>query len=166
LQQLHKLNALVLMAGLCSALGTSLAVAAPPPEPTPTPEPVRQSPLADAQELIKKRQWPQALSALQKLNDTRNADWHNLMGYTLRKSSPADLAGAERHYNEALRLAPRHLGALEYVGELHLMQGDLPRAEARLAALGAACDRKCEEFTDLQAEIARYKANGMRFVAK
>jgi hypothetical protein len=57
------------------------------------------------------------------------------MGYSLRKGATPDFAGAEKFYNEALRIDPKHRGALEYSGELYLRTGDLARAEQRLAAL-------------------------------
>jgi hypothetical protein len=37
------------------------------------------------------------------------------------------------------------------------MQNDLPRAEARLAALEAACGQ-CEELKDLRGSVAAFKA--------
>ena len=119
-----------------------------------------------ARALIQQGRWRDAIAALQQLNDTASADWHNLMGYSQRKAASPDLAAAERHYNEALRIDPRHRGALEYSGELYLMLGDLPRAEARLQALDRACLFGCEEYTDLKETVARYKANGNRYIAK
>ena len=121
--------------------------------------------LAPARAFIAKGQWRDAVAALQTVNDTGNADWNNLMGYSLRKSKTPDLAGAERFYNEALRLNPKHRGALEYSGELYLMTGDLAKAEARLAALDKVCTFGCEELKDLKAAVAKFKANGNRYVA-
>jgi uncharacterized protein HemY len=106
------------------------------------------------------------VAALQKVNDSGNADWNNLMGYSLRKGKTPDLAGAERFYNAALRLNPQHRGALEYSGELYLMLGDLPKAEARLAALEKACRFGCEELTDLKEAVAQFKAKGNTAVLK
>jgi tetratricopeptide (TPR) repeat protein len=76
--------------------------------------------------------------------------------YSLRKQATPDLDGAERFYNEALRIDPRHRGALEYSGELYLMKGDLARAEQRLAALDKAYTFGCEEYTDLKNAVARF----------
>jgi len=116
-------------------------------------------PLAPARAAVAARQWPAALAELRKLNADGDADWNNLMGYTLRKSSPPDLEGAQRHYDAALRIDPRHRGALEYSGELALMKGDLATAESRLAALAQLCRSPCEPLDDLKASIARFKAD-------
>lgn len=116
------------------------------------------SPLAGAREHIAAGRWQAAVDELRRVGAGGSADWHNLMGYALRKSPQPDLAAAERHYDEALRLDPRHRGALEYSGELYLLKGDLPRAEQRLAALDKACRFGCEEYTDLKKAIAQYKA--------
>ena len=104
--------------------------------------------------------WSGAIDELKRLNDTGNADWNNLMGYSLRKAPTPDFAGAEKFYNEALRIDPKHRGALEYSGELYLQTGDLARAEQRLAALDKACFFPCAEYSDLKKAIAQYKANG------
>jgi hypothetical protein len=79
---------------------------------------------------------------------------------SLRKGPTPDFAGAEKFYNEALRIDPKHRGALEYSGELYLMIGDLPRAEQRLATLDKVCTFGCEEYSDLKKAIAKYKATG------
>ncbi len=121
--------------------------------------------LAAARAQIAARQWPAALAELRKLNDTGSADWNNLMGYSLRKGATPDLAAAEKYYDEALRIDPRHRGALEYSGELYLMKGDLAAAEQRLASLGQVCKSGCEEQADLKKAVDRYKAAGNRYVA-
>jgi tetratricopeptide (TPR) repeat protein len=135
----------------------------------PEPAPVHAAPavdrLAAARGYIAAQRWPQAVAELKRLDDRANADWNNLMGYALRKQTPPDLDGAQRHYDAALRIAPMHRGALEYAGELALMKGDLATAQRRLAALVQACGAACEEHADLQRAIERYKAAGGRFVA-
>ena len=123
-----------------------------------TPSPAATDRLAPARAQIAQKNWPSAIDELQRVNDSGSADWHNLMGYSLRKNQPPDYAAAERHYDEALRLNPQHRGALEYSGELYLLTNRLPLAEARLAALDKACLLPCEEYTDLKQAIARHKA--------
>ena len=82
------------------------------------------------------------------------------MGYALRKQAKPDLDGAQRYCDAALEINPQHPGTLEYSGELALMKGDLPTAEARLAALGKLCSSPCEPLDDLKKSIARYKTGG------
>jgi len=127
---------------------------------TPAAHEPAQDRLAPARAFIQQERWRDAIAALQQLGDTGSADWHNLLGYSHRKARTPDLAAAERHYSEALRLDPRHRGALEYSGELYLMLGDLPRAEARLAQLDRACTFGCPELNDLRQAVAAYKAKG------
>src|SRR2546425_7111951 len=125
------------------------------------PEPARSPEKLDAARAqIAAKNFPGAIDELKRLNDTGDADWNNLMGYSLRKSPNPDFAGAEKFYDEALRIDPRHRGALEYSGELYLQTGDLARAEQRLAALDKACFLPCAEYSDLKKAIAQYKAGG------
>src|SRR5690242_899944 len=111
---------------------------------------------------IAARNWSGAIEELKRVNDTGDADWNNLMGYSLRKSATPDFAGAEQFYDEALRIDPKHRGALEYSGELYLQTGQLTGAEQRLAALDKACLLPCAEYSDLKKAIADYKAGGGR----
>ena len=122
--------------------------------------------LVTARQQISAKLWPQALAELRRVNDTGNADWNNLMGYSLRKAAAPDYAGAEKYYDEALRIDPKHRAALEYSGELYLMTNKLPQAEQRLAALDKACTFGCPEYTDLKKAVQRYKANGNQYVAE
>lgn len=143
------------------ALALSVAHAAPEPAPA-TGEPDK---LAPVRAQIAARNWGGAIDQLKRINDTGSAEWNNLMGYSLRKSRTPDLAGSEKFYNDALRIDPKHLGTLEYSGELYLMKGELPKAEQRLAALDAACNKACTEYADLKRAIERYKAAGQKYVA-
>ena len=127
--------------------------------------PSKSDTLGTARALIVEKKWSVAIDELRKVNDSGNADWNNLMGYSLRKGPTPDYPGAERFYNEALRLDPKHRGALEYSGELYLMTGDLPKAEQRLAALDKVCTFSCSEYADLKKAVASYKANGNKYVA-
>jgi Flp pilus assembly protein TadD len=130
-----------------------------------TPPSAAPDKLGQASGLIAEKKWAAAIDELKRVNETGSADWNNLMGYSLRKAATPDLNAAERYYNEALRIDPKHRGALEYSGELYLMKGDLAKAEQRLAALDKACFMPCEEFTDLKKAVQAFKANGNKFVA-
>ena len=144
--------------------GTAPIFAADTPEPAP--KAAAADKLAGARKHIAAKQWPAAIDELKKVNDTGSADWNNLMGYSLRKNSPPDVSGAEKFYNEALRIDAKHRGALEYSGELYLQTDNLPKAEERLAALDKLCATSCTEYNDLKKAVARYKANGNKYVAE
>jgi len=116
--------------------------------------------LAAARTRIAAGDWRGAVDELERARDPASADWNNLMGYSLRKGRAPDYAAAERYYDEALRIDPKHRGALEYSGELYLMTDRLPQAEQRLAALDRACFLPCEEYADLKKAVAEYKARG------
>ena len=123
-------------------------------------EPTESDPawLTEARVSIKSEKYDQAVKQLQAANETSSADWNNLLGYSLRKKQPPDLLGAEKYYQAALKINPRHRGALEYYGELKLMNNDLPGAEALLVRLDKVCTFGCEEYSDLKAAIQKYKS--------
>jgi|APCry1669189241_1035207.scaffolds.fasta_scaffold01151_10 tetratricopeptide (TPR) repeat protein len=114
--------------------------------------------LTDARASIKAEKYDQAIQQLKSANETNSADWNNLLGYSLRKKQPPDLAGAEKYYQAALKIDPNHRGALEYYGMLQLTKNDLPAAEALLARLDKACRFGCEEYSDLKEAIQKYKS--------
>ena len=122
--------------------------------------------LAPARALLVQKNWSGAVDELKKVNDPSSADWNNLMGYSLRKTDPANYRSAERFYNDALQIDPKHRGALEYSGELYLMTGNLPLAEERLARLDKACFMPCDEHADLKKAVARFKSAGNKYVAQ
>jgi Tfp pilus assembly protein PilF len=114
--------------------------------------------LSQAQSEIKAENYSRAIHTLEAANQTNSADWNNLLGYAQRKKSPPDLASAERYYQSALKIDPKHKGALEYYGELLLMKNDLAGAEQMLARLDKACFFSCEEFRDLKEAISKFKS--------
>lgn len=81
------------------------------------------------------------------INDPKDADVLNLMGYAYRKLQRYDKARI--YYDRALTEAPAHLGALEYMGELELETGNPDAAKALLTRLQAACPDGCHELDDL-----------------
>jgi Flp pilus assembly protein TadD len=122
--------------------------------------PAKQDPvwLTQARASIKAEKYDQAVQQLQAANEVGSADWNNLLGYSLRKKPAPDLVGAAKYYQAALKIDPDHRGALEYYGELKLMNNDLPGAEALLARLDKVCTFGCEEYSDLKASIQKYKS--------
>jgi Flp pilus assembly protein TadD len=129
--------------------------------PAPAPAAARAAdPLTEARSQIKAGRWVAAIDTLRRVNASGDADWNNLMGYAQRKQPQPDLDAAQRYYDAALRINPRHTGALEYSGELALMRGDLATAESRLATLAQVCSTPCEPLDDLRKAVASYKASG------
>ena len=150
---------------LCAAIALTLAATVSFAADTGPAVSTKADPLAPAREQIAAKKWVAAIDELKKVNDTSSADWNNLMGYSYRKAKTPDYDAAERHYNEALRLDPKHRGALEYSGELYLMKGDLSKAEERLATLDKVCTFSCAEYRDLKKAVESYKKAGNKYVA-
>jgi len=101
--------------------------------------------------------WQAALDAFNKVltKDAGNANAHNYLGYTYRKSGKLDLAF--KHYEEALRLDPKHRGAREYMGEAYLMVDNPAKAEEQLRELDRLCLFGCEEYDDLKKAVTEYR---------
>jgi len=112
---------------------------------------------AAARQLVEDGKYADAIPLLEQVvaKDPKNADALNYLGYSNRKLGNTD--AALTHYQAALALEPRHRGANEYLGELYLILGDLPKAEERLKVLDGACFFGCEEYTELKKAIAAYK---------
>ena len=124
-------------------------------------QPSVNSSLDEARLAIKAKDWKKALASLNLAvkEEPRNADVHNLLGYSYRKQASPNLPKAFEHYNIALKLDPKHKGAHEYIGEAYLMDRKPLEAEKHLARLEAICgNRNCEEYADLARAIATYKA--------
>ena len=110
-----------------------------------------------ARQLVEEGKYAEAIPLLEKVvaADAKNADALNYLGYSNRQLGNNEVALT--HYQAALALEPRHRGANEYLGELYLTLGDLPKAEERLEVLDGACFFGCEEYTELKSAIAAYK---------
>jgi tetratricopeptide (TPR) repeat protein len=122
---------------------------------------VRTDPvLEQASKTIAAKDWPQAQALLQDAiaRKPSNADYHSLYAYSIRKGANPDMNLVFKHYNEALRLDPRHRGAHEYLGEAYLMVGNLPKAKEHLSSLDKLCFFPCSEFADLKKAISEYEA--------
>ena len=106
-----------------------------------------------------RKDWPAAQAllreALAKTPD--NADYHNLYAYALRNGANPDMSLVFKHYNEALRLDPKHRGAHEYIGEAYLLVGNPAKAKEHLAQLDKLCFLPCSEYRDLKTAIADYE---------
>lgn len=111
-----------------------------------------------AQKAIDAQRYREAIEDLQKVvkDKPKNADAHNLLGYSNRKLGEYDLA--VRYYMRALELDAKHRGANEYLGEAYLELNKLPEAEERLTKLNEICGMDCKEYKALAAAVEQYKA--------
>jgi tetratricopeptide (TPR) repeat protein len=102
---------------------------------------------------IKVKDYQAALTELKQLADThQHADVYSLLGFSLRKTG--DYATALTYYKKALDFDANHKGAREYLGELYVETGQLPKAREQLAVLEKLCPQGCEEREDLEKAIA------------
>ena len=136
---------------------------APTATKTPTPTPTPTTPAAVAKTLsgelatiravIAKKDFTAALAAL-KIADKdfpNNADINNLLGYSARNLK--QYKPAATYYTKALKIDPKHLGALEYQGELFMLTKKTADAKKNLAKLKSLCGVNCEEYVDLKKAI-------------
>jgi len=117
--------------------------------------------IVTAKAAIARQDWAGAQAGLKQAlaDNPKNANYHNLYAYSMRKGPNPDMEQVFKHYEEALRLEPKHRGAHEYIGEAYLQVNDLPHAKQHLAALDHICFLPCEEYTDLKKAVAGYEAN-------
>jgi tetratricopeptide (TPR) repeat protein len=103
--------------------------------------------------------WSGAAAAMKEAlsRDPSNSDYHNLYAYSLRKGPNPDLDLVFKHYNEALRINPKHRGAHEYIGEAYLMVGNVGKAKEHLGQLDRLCFLSCPEFRELKNAISEHE---------
>jgi Flp pilus assembly protein TadD len=107
--------------------------------------------LGPARAAIAAQDWEGAVAILRPLAAEGNsADALNLLAFATRHLGDFDLAAS--YYRAALGIEPDHRGALEYQGQLFLLQGDREAAERNLARLTDLCGA-CEERETLAAAI-------------
>ena len=101
------------------------------------------------------KNYKSARTALLSLNREfpNNDDVNNLLGYTSRKLNL--FKDAATYYSKSLSINPKHLGALEYQGELFIQTKKLSLAKKNLEKLKVLCGINCEEYKDLKAAIEK-----------
>lgn len=111
-----------------------------------------------AVELINEGKYEDAIKKLKRVERDApdDPDVLNYLGYSSRKLGKNEDSFA--YYTRALEADPDHKGANEYLGELYLQMGDLPKAEAQRAKLDTLCSFGCAELQALKAAIGEYKA--------
>jgi len=135
-----------------------LPAAALPADSTPA---VKTDPMIEqATKATAGKDWLQAQAVLKEAlaRDPNNPDYHSLYAYSIRKGANPDMNLVFKHYNDALRIDPKHRGAHEYIGEAYLMVGNLPKAKEHLSSLDKLCFFPCSEFSDLKKAIGEYEA--------
>jgi len=134
------------------AVTTSTAKSNPTSTPAPTIKTVT-SELTAIRILINSEKYTTALTSLKSADKSypNNADVNNLLGYTSRKLKQYPQAGT--YYTKALKIDPKHLGALEYQGELFMILKKTSSAKSNLAKIKAICGTSCEEYIDLKKAI-------------
>ena len=149
-----------LMVALFAAVTTTAAYAAG--EPTDRNASSWQSdPVVTQLETYTSRKDWQGAAAYMKTAVERNpnsADYNNLYAYVMRKGPNPDMDLVLKHYNEALRIDPKHRATHEYIGEAYLMMKNLPKAKEHLSTLDRLCTFGCEEYTDLKKAVAEFEA--------
>ena len=113
-------------------------------------------PINQARAAIARQDWAGAQAILRQAvaREPGNADLHNLYAYSMRKGPNPAMDLVFRHYNEALRIDPQHLGAHEYIGEAYLMLGNVPKAREHLAQLEKLCGSDCREYKILKMAVS------------
>ena len=132
------------------------ATPAPVASATPTPSVAAKNlstELTKIRSLIEAKNFSAALTALQAADKTfpNNADINNLLGYSARNLKQYKPAAS--YYAKALKIDPKHLGALEYQGELFMLTKKTSEAKKNLAKLKSLCGVNCEEYIDLKKAI-------------
>ena len=123
--------------------------------PTPT-ESAKFDDFAAGKKAINANNWTVAIDSFKKAvaENPKNADAHNLLGYSYRAVGKFDDSFAA--YDKALALDPKHKGALEYSGMGYLKTNQKAKAEAQLAKLKVIC-ASCPETTSLAKAVTEFK---------
>jgi Flp pilus assembly protein TadD len=107
---------------------------------------------------VERKDWSGAVASFRKVvtADPNNADGYSMLGFSLRWMGNMDEAFAA--YDRALKLNPKHVGALEYSGVAYLKAGQPAKAKEQLARLETVGGKSSEEYRDLDKAITEYDA--------
>ena len=106
--------------------------------------------LATGRADIAAQNWTQAITDLKAFlkANSKSADGWNLLGFAYRNHG--DLQLADTAYDRALKLDPKHTGALSYQGILYIKLGKTDEAKANLAKIETICgNTTCPEYVAL-----------------
>ena len=113
---------------------------------------------AAGKKAVEVKQWLTAANLFRRatLQDPKNADARNMLGYSSRWVGK--YPDAFDAYGRALALEPFHRGANSYLGVAYVRTHDLTKAHAQLPKLESICGNKdCDEYKLLDKAIADYK---------
>ena len=104
---------------------------------------------AEAVGLINQARYQEALTALERTQAAvgPHPDILTYMGFANRKLGRYQQSFA--YYRQALGIDPNNLGVNEYLGELYVQLGDMPRARQQLARLDDLCAYGCAQREEL-----------------
>jgi Flp pilus assembly protein TadD len=145
------------------AISASALLPAQAADTPPTAQPTVNERLTNAREAIKAKEWRKALAELNiaARDEPRNADVHNLLGYSYRMQAQPNLPKSFEHYNRALQLDPNHQATHNYIGMAYLMDKKPEEAQKHLAQVQRICgNNTCPNYTSLAQAIEQYKQGG------
>ena len=133
--------------------GGNTMTQAPAPVAKAKPKAVATPTLAAARADIDGKKWTAAIAKLTVIvkASPKSADAYNLLGFSYRNAGDMNAAGAA--YARALKLDPKHTGALEYQGILFVKLGQMDKAKANLALINTISGASSEEYEDLAKAI-------------
>ncbi|CAN7195836.1 tetratricopeptide repeat protein [Aminobacter sp. LjRoot7] len=102
--------------------------------------------------------YDEAIKVLTLASDKTDPRILNYLGYSHRKAGRV-LVGLG-YYQEALRNNPDYTLVREYMGEAHLMLGDVAAARLQLSEIEKRCGKGCREYGMLEEHIESYLRAG------
>src|SRR5262245_20749374 len=147
----------LVLTGLLSLTLLAPAVYAAETESTPVANSANKE-FAAGKQGVEPKDWASAVASFRKVvaAEPYNADGYNMLGFSLRWMGKMDEAFAA--YDRALKLNPKHMGALEYSGVAYLKADEPDKANAQLTKLEKVAGKNSEEYRDLAKAIGDYNA--------
>ena len=108
-----------------------------------------------AKKFIYKNQFEKGIKTLKSIENAKpfgysKADLYNYLGFASRKLPQPNYVEAEKYYLKALSFDSKHIGALEYLGELYVETGRLDLAKSKLSELLTLVGKDSEEYKNLE----------------
>ena len=108
-----------------------------------------------AKKFIYKNQFEKGIKTLKSIENAKpfgysKADLYNYLGFASRKLPQPNYVEAEKYYLKAISFDSKHIGALEYLGELYVETGRLDLAKSMLSELFTIAGEDSEEYKNLE----------------